>query len=179
MDIDLKQLREMHPLLPVDVALSILGRAAFALERNVHTPGVQLAVDLERISSSCLLSWPGADLTTIDQHDFNRITEDGAEAVALAVAHRHRAWRVIRRMQHGDHADWLLEDARGDRRQEVALEVALEVSGVDRGSIAQRLSEKLVQVAKSVDGDERWACVVGFEKPVTALSSTKRRHRGD
>lgn len=97
----------MHPRLPTDLALVMVGRAALALERNAHTPGVRLSLDLERVLSSGLLSWPGADLNKIDQHDHNRITEDGAEAVALALVHGHRAWRVIRRMQREEHADWL------------------------------------------------------------------------
>jgi hypothetical protein len=37
---------------------------------------------------------------------------------------------------------------------------------------------KLTQVAKSVDADQRWAGVVGFERPIMALHSTKRRKRG-
>jgi hypothetical protein len=168
-------LRVMHPRLPFDLALAMVGRAALALERNAHTPGVRLALDLERVLSSGLLSWPGADLNKIDQHDHNRITEDGAEAVALALGHRHRAWRVIRRMQREEHADWLLEDAQQGVRQIVALEI----SGVDRGSILARLSEKLAQVAKSTDVDQRWAGVVGFEEPTAALHFTKRQHRGD
>jgi hypothetical protein len=174
-DINLAQLREMHTRLPTDLALVIVGRAALALERNAHASGVRVSLDLERVLSSGLLSWPGADLSTIDQHDHNRITEDGAEAVALALGHRHRAWRVIRRMQREEHADWLLEDANeGGRRV-----IALEVSGVDRGSIGSRLSEKLAQVAKSVDVDERWAGVVGFEEPTAALHFTKRQSRGN
>jgi len=103
-------------------------------------------------------------MSKIDQHDHNRITEDGAEAVALALAHRHRAWRIVRRMQRRERADWLLEDARGN-------EIALEVSGVDRGNISGRLFEKLKQVAKNADIDQRWASVVGFEEPAVALRS--------
>ena len=165
----------MHPRLPTDLALLMVGRAALALERNAHAQGVRLSLDLERVLSSGMLSWPGADLSKIDQHDHNRITEDGAEAVALALAHRHRAWRVIRRMQREEHADWLLEDAREGVRQVVALEI----SGVDRGSILARLSEKLAQVAKSTDVDQRWAGVVGFEEPIAALHFAKREHRGN
>ena len=79
----------MHARLPTDLALVMVGRAALALERNGHASGVRVSLDLERVMSSGMLSWPGADLSKIDQHDHNRITEDGAEAVALAVAHRH------------------------------------------------------------------------------------------
>jgi len=175
MEIDLAQLRDMHPRLPVDVALSIVGRAALALERNGHASGVRLSLYAERIATNALLFWPPADMGNIDRHDRNRITEDGAEAVALAAAHRHRAWRVIRRMQREEHADWLLEDM-GERGRRV---VALEVSGVDRGSIGTRLSDKLAQVTKSVDVDQRWAGVVGFEKPAVALHRTKRGKRGE
>jgi hypothetical protein len=173
-DIDLGELREMHSRLPADLALVMVERSALALERNAHTPGVRLSLDLDRVLSSGTLSWPAADLSKIDQHDHNRITEDGAEAVALALAHRHRAWRVIRRMQREEHADWLLEDAREGRRQVVALEI----SGVDRGSIVARLSEKVAQVAKSRDVDQRWAGVVGFEEPTAALHFTERQYRG-
>lgn len=165
----------MHSRLPTDLALVMVGRAALAMERNAHTSGVRLSLDLARVLTSGLLSWPGADLSKIDQHDHNRITEDGAEAVALALVHRHRAWRVIRRMQREEHADWLLEDARDGVRQVVALEI----SGVDRGGILARISEKLAQVARSTDVDQRWAGVVGFEEPIAALRSTKRQRRGN
>ena len=175
MDIDLAQLREMHTRLSADLVLVMVGRAALALERNNHASGVGVSLDLEGVVSIGLLSWPGAELSKIDQHDHNRITEDGAEAVALALAHRHRAWRVVRRMQREEYADWLLEDAGEGRRQVVALEV----SGVDRGSIVARLAEKLAQVAKSTDVDQRWASVVGFEEPAAALHSAKRKKRGN
>src|SRR5207245_6631586 len=125
--------------------------------------------NVERVVSSGLLSWPAADLSKIDQHDHNRITEDGAEAVALALAHRHRAWRVIRRMQREEHADWLLEDTAGGGRQVVALEV----SGVDRGSIVAWLAETVAQVAKSIDVAQRWDGVLALEKPTAALHSSK------
>ncbi len=165
-DIDLNQFREMHAKLGAAQASIMVERAALALERNAHKPGVRVSLDLERVLSIGFLSWPSADMSKIDQHDHNRITEDGAEAVALALAHRHRAWRIIRRMQRGGRADWLLEDAGGET-------VALEVSGVDRGSIATRLSEKLKQVGKNADVDQRWASVVGFEGPTAALRSIR------
>jgi hypothetical protein len=78
-------------------------------------------------------------------------------------------------MQREEHADWLLEGGGEGGRQRIALEV----SGVARGSITARLSQKLAQVAMSVDVDGRWAGVVGFEEPTTALRSTKRGKRGD
>jgi hypothetical protein len=154
----------MHTKLPTDLALYMVGQAAMALERNGHAPGVPISLDLERVLSIGSLSWPHVDMSVIDKHDHNRITEDGAEAVALTLAHRHLAWRVVRRMQRRESADWLLEDTRGN-------EIALEVSGVDRGQIGARLSEKLRQVARNPDIDQRWASVVGFEKPAVALRS--------
>ena len=155
----------MHPELQLILALILVERAAFALERNAHKPGVSLFLEVERLRSGALLSWPRAEMSKIDQHDRNRITEDGAEAVALAIVHRYRAWRIIRRLQRGEHADWLLEELREGVRQEVALEV----SGVDMGGISARLSEKLAQVSRTVDVDQKWACVVGFEEPTATL----------
>lgn len=174
MNIDLSRLREMHPRLPVDLVLLLAKRAAFALGRNQHQPGVATSLDLERVLSGGVLSWAEVDLGEMPQHDYNRITEDGAEAAALALAYCHREWRVIRRMQREERADWLLEQSGEGGRQLVALEV----SGVDRGSITARLTEKLAQVAGSVDVDQRWAGVVGFEEPTAALRSAKGGRRG-
>lgn len=165
----------MHTRLPADIAAIMVGRAALALERNGHASGVSVALNLDLVLSNCFLSWPGADLNKIDQHDHNRITEDGAEAVALALGSLCREWRIIRRMQREEHADWLLEDLRAGKRQVVALEV----SGVDKGSIVARLSEKLAQVSKSTDVHQRWAGVVGFEDPTATLHFTERKNRGD
>lgn len=174
MNIDLATLREMHPELPADVAAVMLLRAALALQRNGHAAGVGVSLQLERAVGHGLLSWTSADMTTIELHDYNRITEDGAEAVTLVVMHQHLAWRVVRRMQREEYADWLLERTAEAGRQTAALEV----SGVDRGSIASRLTQKLAQVAKSIDVDQRWAGVVGFERPIAALDCKKRGKRG-
>ena len=174
MNIDLRKLREMHPELPGDVALIMLVRAALAAQRNGHSTGVELSLQVERVASKGSLSWKPADMTTIAQHDSNRITEDGAEAVTLALMHKHWEWRIVRRMQREEFADWLLE-REGETSSQTA---ALEVSGVDRGSIASRLTEKLSQVAKSTDVDQRWAGVVGFELPIAAIESRKRGRSG-
>ncbi|NOY25306.1 MAG: hypothetical protein GXP62_05485 [Oligoflexia bacterium] len=109
-------------------------------------------------------------LHEMDQHDDKRITEDGAEAVALALAYQARGFTVLRRMMQGEHSDWQLECGEGPNRQIVALEV----SGTDHGSVPSRMTEKLAQVAKSIDVDQRWACVVGFARPQAALHSVER-----
>jgi hypothetical protein len=169
MDINLADLREMHPRLPEDIVLLMTVRAALGLQRNGHESPVGISLDVERAATQGLLAWLSSDLVDLEQHDHNRVTEDGAEAVALAFAYRQQGWRVVRRMQREEHADWLLEHTGEGPRQIVALEV----SGVDRGSIAARLAEKLSQVARSVEVDQRWAGVVGFEEPTATLRSTQ------
>ena len=84
--VNLTELRNMHSRLPADLALVMVGRAALALERNAHASGVRLSLDVSPVLTSAVLFWPVADLSKIDQHDHNRITEDGAEAVVLALA---------------------------------------------------------------------------------------------
>lgn len=149
--------------------LIMVDRAGLGLQRNGHGSPVEVSLDLEPVTIRGRLAWPSTDLMSLAQHDHDRITEDGAEAVLLALVHRHRGWRVVRRMQREEHADWLLEEtAEGARRM-----VELEVSGVDRGSIKARLAEKLVQVSQSEDVDQRWAGVAGFEEPAAALRSVE------
>lgn len=172
--IDLADLCDMHPRLPVDMAVVLVLRAALGLQRNNHSLGAKLQVAIESVGLCYVLTWPPADLGTAEQHDFRRITEDGAEAVALAVAQKTRAWRVVRRMQREEYADWLLEyQDKGARKL-----VAFEVGGTDHGSIANCLREELAQVAKSTDVDQRWAGVVGFKQPQAALQSVKGRIHG-
>lgn len=172
MEIQIGRLHEMHPRLPLSLILTLVERAALALQRNEHEPGVSVAWDCGGTTYEGAFSWPAADMSTIDQHDENQITEYGAEAVVLALAHRHFEWRVVRRLQREEHADWLLEYD-GEGRREL---VAMEVSGVASGSIRGRIAEKLVQVAMTTDVDHRWAGVVGFEEPTAALRSTKGRN---
>lgn len=174
MEIDLATLREMHPRLPFDLAVGLLGRAGLGLQRGGHASGVEIVLEVEHESSRGRLAWTVVEFRESAQHDRNRITEDGAEAIALAVANRAQGWRVVRRMQRKENADWLLERT-GDRRRHVA---ALEVSGVERGSITKRLGEKLSQVAKSAGVSQRWAGVVGFQEPTTVLRSTKAYRHG-
>ena len=167
--VDLACLRDMHPRLPADMAAVMTARAALGLQRNKHSPGTELQAAIHKSKLRYVLEWSSADLGTAKQHDYNRITEDGAEAIALAVAHEGRSWRVVRRLQREEHADWLLEQQDDGVRELLAFEV----SGVDRGSIAARLRDKLAQVAESTDVDQRWAGVVGFEKPEAALRSVE------
>ncbi len=155
----------MHPRLPLDVVGGIVGRAALGLQRNGHVTGVDIALEINREKLNANLTWPHADQSKLDQHDCSRITEDGAEAVSLGLVHRARGWRVVRRLQREECADWLLEDQ--------GQTVALEVSGVDHGSIAARLRAKLVQASGCLDVDQRWASVVGFESPQAALTDVE------
>lgn len=174
--LDITQLADMHPRLPGDMVATMLTRAALGLQRNHHLPGVALHLTVEEVKTRLRLEWPSADSESIGQHDFNRITEDGAEAIVLAVAHRSKGWQVLRRMQREESADWLLEHiSQGTRRL-----VAVEVSGVDSGNVATRLREKLEQVAKNKDKDiaQRWAGVVGFKKPQGVLEMARTSHRG-
>jgi hypothetical protein len=172
--IDLSDLCDMHPRLPGDMAEVMVIRAALGLQRNKHSSGADLQLSIENVVSRCALIWPTSDLGTAEQHDYNQITEDGAEAIALAVAHKTRAWRVVRRIQREEHADWLLEHQDNGVRKLVAFEV----SGIDKGSIVVRMREKLTQVAKSPDVDQRCAAVVGFQQPEATLRSAKEKSYG-
>lgn len=169
MEINLADLREMHPRLPEDLALVMIGRAALSLQKNGHGSPVGIRLDVDRAVTRGKLAWPGSDPSFLEQHDSKRLTEAGAEAVALAHGHRAHGWRIVRRMQQGESADWLLDGSSEGTRQLIALEV----SGVARGSITSRLTKKLKQVLESEDVDQQWAGIVGFEEPVSALRSSR------
>jgi hypothetical protein len=170
MKLNLERLREMHPALPLTTAAAYAHRAALALGRR-HGPGVAAEVTLDAESVEATLSWaerPAADALQLDYH---RVTEDGAEAVALALVHASRSWVVLRRLQREEYADWLLRETTSRRL------VALEVSGTDEGDGDARLSAKLAQVARSTAARKRAACVVGFLEPRIALALAREASR--
>ncbi|MBM4031359.1 MAG: hypothetical protein FJ291_06180 [Planctomycetes bacterium] len=169
--VDLSRLCEMHPRVPADMGAMMALRAALGLQRNGHSPGARLQMLIESARLRGALAWLVADLRALEQHDSKRVTEDGAEAIALAVAHETKEWHVVRRLQQGESADWLLEH-RGDKGRKL---VAFEIGGTDSVSIARTLREKRAQVAKSVDVDQRCAGVVGFKRPQATLESVEAR----
>lgn len=165
LDVDLRLLREMHPLLPATTAVEYAFRAGLALERRGHASGVELAVaHEEEVEQAMPMVWDSSLDDALMQLDAIRVTEDGAEAVALVLANVLRGWVVRRRLQRGESADWLLAGP-GESL------VALEVSGIDGAADSGRMDEKLAQVAKATICTQRYACVVAFERPSAALVS--------
>lgn len=158
--LDLEALRERHPLVPEEHAADLALHASVAFAAAHHAPGVDLRTEVADAPHTVTLTWR-ARLPT-DSLDANRVTELGAEAVALALAHEIRGWTVRRRMQKFEHADWLVADAQGER-------FAFEVSGTVNDSLTARVNEKLQQVSKCHE-PQRAVCVVRFIEPRARLT---------
>lgn len=157
-------LKTMHPLLPLTTALEYAHRAGVGLERHGHKPGASLATRFDRESRDATLHWESPDPGDVELLDQNRVTEDAAEAIALALVHQARRWVVRRRLQRGESADWLLRDSD-------AQLVALEVSGVGTGEDPQRLRQKLAQVSRATIAQQRAACVVELPAPSATVEA--------
>jgi hypothetical protein len=153
--IDLERLGERHAELPVIVAKSLGFHAAVALER-CHRPGVVLSAEVCGAEKRHALDWQPLDAAASVQVDPHRATEDGAEAVALALVHAEHGWVVRRRLQRRQCGDWLLEQRDGGRR------VVFEVGGSNDGSLRAKLRGELAQVQRSPLPYDRAACVVRF-----------------
>jgi hypothetical protein len=82
--------------------------------------------------------------------------------VALALIYSACGWVVRRRLQRRESADWLLVDSESQA-------IALEVSGLDAGSLASRLRLKLEQVRNSTIAQKKAACVVEIASPRAEL----------
>jgi hypothetical protein len=164
MKLDLEALRIRHALLPLEHASDLGLHAAVALARW-HTPGVEMKATVMLDHHSPVLSWSVRSADEAAQLDVNRVTELGAEAIALSLVHATRGWVVRRRLQRAEFADWLLADANGGH-------VALEVSGTDDGDARGRMREKLQQVSGCVAAPLRVACVVRFVDPVASVEQS-------
>lgn len=126
-------------------------------------PGVHLTVIGEDWLKGGRLVWAEIQRPSDEVYDGHRLTEDGAEGIALAVVHALFGWTVRRRLQRGESGDWLLFDEEGRY-------LVLEVSGVsDRGEGRRRLKDKLLQVSRCVIPAFKAACVVEFAGPLLRL----------
>ena len=164
MKLDLDSLRQMHPLLPAATALEYAHRAAIGLQRHHHKPGVALAVELEGDHSQAELQWTACPLSDAEQLDHNRVTEDAAEAISLALVHEAKGWILRRRIQRGGVADFLLVDTN-------SAKVALEVSGMDQSDNGGRLRAKLEQASRATAAATKAACVVALAAPRATLAT--------
>jgi len=156
MRLALADLWSMHPRLrghPTDYARF----GALALQRAGHESPVRAIVYHGDKEITADLEWHSQDSTLLQVLDNNRITEDGAEAVALAYASSSAGWVMKRRLQRSESADWLLHN---EERW-----LALEVSGVETGDPWARLEDKKRQVARCSLAAERLAVVVAFDRP--------------
>lgn len=162
MRLALQELLLMHPTLrghPTD--LSRYG--ALALQRAGHASPVRAGVDHGGVKSSAEIEWLFQETVLLQVLDGNRVTEDGAEAVALVYANTRAGWVVKRRLQRRERADWLLVNQ--------GRWLALEVSGTADGDPFARLQEKKQQVALCSLPAERLAVVVAFDSPSIAAES--------
>jgi len=87
-------------------------------------------------------------LTVIDT---NRVTEDGAEGVALAFVHAHSGWAVVRRGQRGGFADWILSSTSQQRM--LALEVSGTVSEERRNELNRKVSMAILRAERLADAE--------------------------
>jgi hypothetical protein len=139
---------------PIDYPRS----GGLALARAGHSSPVDAATEHDGLSGHARIEWQQHDLAIRGAVDEHRLTEDGAEAVALAYTHAVGRWLVKRRLRRGEYADWLL--------QTDDQSLALEISGTTTEDGRGRLKEKREQVARCTLPASRMAVVVAFIQPM-------------
>lgn len=156
MRLALHELRSIHTALkghPIDLAKY----GGLALQRAGHVSPVRAEIDHDGVETTGEIEWLIQSMAVLDVLDSHRITEDGAEAIALTYVSCKAAWVVKRRLQRGESADWLLRNESGW--------LALEVSGTTAGDPYVRLQEKKQQAAHCSLPASRLAVVVAFGGP--------------
>jgi hypothetical protein len=95
------------------------------------------------------------------------VTEEGAEAIGLALACLKNPWRIRRRLQArlAEGADWLMIDV------STGSTIVLEVGGTDEAPMESVLARKIEQARRSPFSERGTpaACVVRFLEPSAAL----------
>ena len=154
--------------LPEETVTPLVHRAAVALERR-HPSGVHLVGTVQGAAIDEEVHWRPRMPNAAAYEDLNRVTEEGAEAIALSLACTHRGWRIERRLQArlAEGADWLMVDP------STGSEVILEVGGTDEQDLAKLFDRKIAQARRSPFAalGIPAACVVRFLEPSTRLWS--------
>ena len=107
--IDLDDFADLCPGLPAASAEPLAFRAIIALQRR-HQSGVTLSGTMGGKDLREALHWKERPAELARMEDFDRVTEEGAEALALALTGRRCGWSVKRRLQSRDSegAGWLM-----------------------------------------------------------------------
>lgn len=165
MRFDLEELRIAHPQLPQALAASMSLHVALALQRRDHASPCAITMHTGSDRHRASLHWRMRDPAAAQQIEPKRITEVGAEAVALALVSLALDWEVDRRAFDGSGADWVVTERSTGRV------IYLEVGGTDVGSVEEVLSKKIRQVEGGVGemGFDVAACAVRFREPIARL----------
>lgn len=169
--IDLSDLGSLHPDLPDELVGAFQMYAAIALERQRHVSGVEFLVTVSNTLVNETIVWRKRKAKDASMLDMNRVTEDGAECLALLVVGQQCSWRAVRRLQSRlrQRADWLVEIPSGET-------LAFEVSGTESGPFERRIREKKAQAEAAAQAGGAAACVVRFLEPKAKLWSDHDPH---
>lgn len=157
MTLSASTLRERHPRLLPETANNLALKIAVALDRH-HASPIALRAEMFGERLEWEISWQPRTEDAQSMLDQKVVTQLGAEGLALLLMNEMMGWVVVRKLQEGEHADWLL---RGKHDEFIGLEVA----GTDHGDPRARLRRKLADVAEFELPGIRVACVVHFQGP--------------
>jgi len=161
---DLRNLGQSYvPALDEDSIRQLSTKAARALQRAGHRPGVELPVVMKATEKCCELQWVEYSPPTkksID--DDTNVTEYAGMAMALAIVHTlypESEWDFMRRTVRGEFADIVLVDRDGE-------EFFVEASAA-QDQDPSRLAKKRAQLRKCA-ASFKAACVTEFGPPRAA-----------
>jgi len=165
-----ERLLERHAGLSNGIAESLVEAAGVALARR-HEPPTPLRITEGEQHLDLALQWVVPDERVRRAWgDLARATEWGAEALAIVSVDEFRGMVVVERALRGSFVDFYVGVAGGDLERAAALEVA----GVDDGSIESLLRDKVAQARQNQDRLPVLAVAVRFREPCVRLVEIAR-----
>lgn len=167
---ELAALHRRHFGLSRPVCESYAEAASVCLSRHHESP-VEIVIYRERIKSESELVWEPPDERSLRAWaNVDDATRDGAYSVALAVVESELGLVAVSRAETRTGADYYIGPPEGV----VDLEncYRLEVSGADKGSVAElkrRLAVKIAQALRGQSDLPAFAVVVGFREKCVML----------
>ena len=168
----IRDMEQRHTGLTKAIADSCAEAASVCLDRH-HEPPTVFDLDASGKQSSATVRWPAPDERTRRAwaNDIDA-TEFGAYACILAAIELAAGRVAVRRAETMTGADYYVA-CPGEAADDLENCLRLEISGVDRGSLAtatRRLAQKLDQLARGAGNLPAMAGVVGFEARAILLA---------
>jgi hypothetical protein len=169
--LDHEALPERHPALSPGVALAGVEACEVSLVRRHEPPTTTIVEDAGNAAEIRLIWELPSESVRHAWRDHAQATEKGAEILAILCVETRRGLVAVERALRGSRVDYYLAEPGAG----IEAAAALEVGGIDDGSIKHLLGQKCLQASRNPDRLPALAAAVRFADPRVMIADVEKQ----